>query len=236
MTTDTALESKKMASGSPVAMAPAARGNFFNTIFAAAWMAILLGLLVQLAIFGAKTGAGAVVPMMQLVVDIASGVAWSVIVCGGVAIGTVAAKSAPPLMGVLGLICAPLAFAAAKGAQRGVAWMLGQPMEQISVLTYQIGAAKALEYALLGYVLGTLIRTPKSTLPNHTVVGIVFGTLFAAIILWLNFNSGGQMPTPKVAATATNEFIFPVGCSLVIYWVAKLSDLASARERIVAGN
>jgi len=232
MTTDTAATT-----GSPAAMAPAARDNkLFSTIFTAAWMAILLGLLVQLAIFGAKTGAGAVVPAMVLVVDIASGIAWSVIVCGGVAIGTVAAKNAPPLMGVLGLICAPLAFAAAKGTQRGVAWMLGQPMEQISALTYQIGAAKALEYALLGFVLGNLIRTPKSTLPNHTVVGILFGTLFAAIILWLNFNSGGQMPTPKVAATATNEFIFPIGCSLVIYWVAKLSDLASARERIVAGN
>ena len=49
MTTDTATTS-----GSPAAMAPAARGNFFNTIFAAAWMAILLGLIVQLAIFGAN--------------------------------------------------------------------------------------------------------------------------------------------------------------------------------------
>src|SRR5690242_10214290 len=100
MTTDTATTS-----GSPAAMAPAARANLFSTIFAAAWMAILLGLLVQIAVFGAKTGAGAKVPGLQLVVDVASGVAWSVIVCGGVAIGTVASKSAPPLMGVLGLIC-----------------------------------------------------------------------------------------------------------------------------------
>src|SRR5215510_9932669 len=106
MTTDTATTR-----GSPAAMAPAARDNkLFPTIFAAAWMAILLGLLVQLAVFGAKTGAGAKVPGLQLVVDIASGVAWSVIVCGGVAIGTVASKSAPALMGVLGLISAPLAF------------------------------------------------------------------------------------------------------------------------------
>jgi hypothetical protein len=216
-------------------MAPAS-SRLFHTIFTAAWMAIILGLIVQIAVFGAKIGAGGKVPGAQLIVDIASGVAWSVIVCGGVAIGTVAAKSAPPLMGVLGLICAPLAFAAAKGAQRGVAWMMGQPLEQISLLTYQIGAAKTLEYALLGFVLGTIIRTPRSTLPNHSLIGVGFGFLFAGAILWLNFNSGGAMPTPKIAATATNEFIFPVGCSLVIYWVAKLSDLASARERIVAGT
>jgi hypothetical protein len=216
-------------------MAPAS-SRIFHTIFAAAWMAIILGLLVQLAVFGAKVGAGAKVPGAQLIVDIASGIAWSVIVCGGVAIGTVAAKSAPPLMGVLGLICAPLAFAAAKGAQRGVAWMMGQPLEQISLLTYQIGAAKTLEYALLGFVLGTIIRTPRSTLPNHSFIGVGFGFLFAGAILWLSFNSGGAMPAPRIAATATNEFIFPIGCSLVIYWVAKLSDLASARERIVAGN
>ncbi len=213
--------------------------RFLRTIFLATWMAILLGLVVQLAVFAAKLGAGANVPGLQLVVDIASGIAWSVVVCGGVAVGTVAAKSAPQLMGLLGLICAPLAFAAAKGAQRGVAWMLGQPMEQITGLTYQIGGAKTLEYAALGLVLGTLIRTPRSTLSNHALVGGGFGVVFSAVILWLNMHgmaAGAALPLPRVAATVANEFIFPIGCSLVIYWVARLSDLASARERIVAGD
>ncbi len=218
-------------------MAPAARDTkLFRTIFTTAWMAIVLGLVVQLSVFAAKVGAGAKVPELQLVVDVASGIAWSVVVCGGVAIGTVASKSAPAMMGALGLVCAPLAFAAAKGTQRGVAWMLGQPMEQIGQLAYQIGGAKTLEYAALGFVLGTVIRTPRSTLPMHALIGAGFGVLFAGVIMWLNQASGAPMPTPKIAAIAANELLFPMGCSLVIYWVAKLSDTASARERIFAGS
>jgi hypothetical protein len=218
---------------------PAPQGErLFRTIFAAAWMAIVLGLFVQLGVFGAKLGAGANVPGLQLVVDIASGVAWSVIVCGGVAIGTVAARSAPAMMGLLGLVCAPLAFAAAKGAQRGVAWMLGQPMEQITTLTYQIGGAKTVEYAVLGFVLGTIIRTPKSTLTNHAIIGAGFGAVFTGVILWLMSNAaaGAGLPVARIAATTANEFIFPLGCSMVIYWVARLSDHASAKERLASGG
>jgi hypothetical protein len=197
----------------------------------------VLGLIVQLAVFAAKLGAGANVPGLQLVVDIASGVAWAVIVCGGVAIGTVASKSAPAMMGLLGLICAPLAFAAAKGAQRGVAWMLGQPMEQITALTYQIGGAKTVEYAVLGFVLGMLIRTPRSTLTNHAFIGAGFGAVFSGVILWLMSNSAGAaLPAARIAATTANEFIFPLGCSMVIYWVARLSDHASAKERLASGG
>jgi hypothetical protein len=211
--------------------------SFFKTVFTAAWMAILLGLIVQLAVFAAKLGAGAQVPGLVLMVDIASGIAWAFIVCAGVAIGTVAAKNAPQMMGLLGLVCAPLAFAAAKGAQRGVAWMLGQPMEQIGPLTYQIGATKTLEYALLGYVLGMVIRTPRSTLSNHALIGAGFGVLFSAIILGLNMAAAAAaLPPPRIAGTIANEFIFPMGCSMVIYLVAKLSDRASARERLVSGG
>lgn len=213
--------------------------KLLKTIFTVAWMAILLGLLVQIGVFSAKISAGAKLPAVQLLVDVASGIAWSVIVCGGVAIGTVAAKSVPQLMGLLGLICAPVAFAAAKGTQRGVAWIAGQPMDQINMLTYQIGAAKTLEYAALGFVLGTVIRTPKSTLTNHTLIGLGFGLVFASLIVWLNMQSmanGAPLPPPRLWATVVNEFIFPLGCSLVIFAVAKLSDHASARERIVAGS
>ncbi|MDP3738820.1 MAG: hypothetical protein Q8R02_15605 [Hyphomonadaceae bacterium] len=221
--------------------APARQGSnkLLNTIFTAAWIAILLGLLVQIGVFSAKIGAGAKLPLIQLMVDIANGVTWSVIVCGGVAIGIVAAKSVPQLMGLLGLICAPVAFAAAKGTQRGVAWMAGQPMDQINALTYQIATVKALEYAALGFVLGMVIRTPRSTLTNHTLIGLGFGVLFAALIVWLNMQSmanGAPLPPPRLWATVVNEFIFPIGCSLVIFAVAKLSDQASARERIVAGS
>lgn len=208
-----------------------------GALLAGVWMAVLLGLVVQGAIYFGRTSLGAVIPNVQLFIDVAGGVAWSVIVCGGVAIGTVIAKAAGRIMGLLGFFCAPLAFAAAKGVQRGLAWMTGQPMEQVSALTYQIGAVKAVEYALLGLVLGSLIRTPRSTLLSHGLVGAGFGAVFAAIIYGLNQSAAtAPMPSPKVAAILINEMLFPLGCSIVIYWVAKLSGSGSAMERVVSGG
>ena len=104
-------------------------------------------------------------------------------------------------------------------------------------MTYQIGALKAVEYALLGFVLGSVIRTPRSTLLSHGLIGGAFGAVFAAAIYGINQSTSAVvLPPPKVAATLINEVLFPLGCSLVIYWVAKLSDRGSAMERAVSGG
>jgi hypothetical protein len=206
-----------------------------NGLFTAVWMAIALGLALQLAVLAAKLGAGATIAGMQAFVDIAGGVTWSLIVCAGVAIGAVAARNAPEAMGALGLICAPLAFAAAKGVQRGVQWVAGQPAEKVGALVLQTGLVKTVEYALLGYLLGRLIHTEKSTPRNHAMLGLAFGIAFASILLALNL-AQGPAPTPKLIGLVLNELVFPVGCSLVIYWVAKLTDRTGAMERMIAGG
>jgi hypothetical protein len=209
-----------------------------RVLFGACWLAILLGLGLQILVLVAKTAAGADVPGAQVLVDIAGGVTWSLIVCGGVAVGSVAARSASGAMGLLGLVCAPLAFAAAKGVQRGAAWLNGQPMEKMSALVVQTGALKTIEYAMLGYLLGAIIRTPASTLRNHASLGLLFGLTFGWLILALNLvhANGAQIPAPKAVGVMMNEMIFPLGCSLVIYFVATLSDRGAAMERVVAGG
>lgn len=218
-------------------MQEAAPRSASRAIFTAVWMAILLGLGLQVLIFLAKTGAGAHVKGAQVLVDVAGGVTWSLIVCAGVTVGTVASRNASTLMGLLGLVCAPLAFAAAKGVQRGAQWMLAQPPDRINALVVQTGIAKTIEYALLGFALGRLIRTPYSTLRNHAALGLAFGLTFGALVLALNLTQSPQpLPSPKIIGIALNEFVFPMGCSMVIYWIARLSDPQSALERAIAGG
>jgi hypothetical protein len=216
--------------------ASAAAGRPLNAVFAAVWMAIALGLALQLAILAAKLGAGASVPGAQVMVDIAGGVTWSLVVCAGVAIGAVASRSQPMTMGLFGLICAPLAFAAAKGVQRGTQWVAGQPTDKITALVIQTGLVKTIEYALLGFLLGRLIRSARSTLPNHAALGLGVGAVFAAVLYGLNVAHGAPMPPPKTVGLVLNELVFPVGCSMVIYWVARLADSTSALERAIAGG
>lgn len=230
-----------MAEQQQVGTAPAApRRPAVAVLSAAAWMAILLGLAVQLLVLLAKAAAGGAATATQYFVDIASGMTWSVLVCSGVALGTVVARHRSVIMGVLGLLSAPVAWAAAKGAQRGMQWMLNAPLETIGPLVYQVGAAKTLEYALLGLVLGRIIYTPRSTLRSHALIGLSFGVVFGAIILWLNHlgavATGSALPVPRIAAICTNELIFPMGCAIVIYFVARFADRPSAIERLAAGG
>jgi hypothetical protein len=206
----------------------------------AAWLAILLGITVQLIILIAKLGAGGKATVSQFLVDIASGVTWSALVCAGIALGTLAARQRGTIMGMLGLLSAPVAWAGAKGVQRGVQWTLGAPLETLGPLVYQVGAVKTLEYAVLGSLLGRLIYTPRSTLRNHALIGLAVGAVFGAVMLWLNHvhvaATGGTLPAARVAAICVNELLFPAGCAIVIYFVARFADRTSALERLAGGG
>lgn len=231
-------EAKAEAEAQATTTARATIEQRLRVLFAACWFAILLGLGLQILILFAKQAAGANVPGAQLLIDMIGGVTWSLIVCGGVAVGTVAARSVSETMGWLGLICAPLAFAAAKGVQRGTAWINGQPLEKLGALVIETGLVKTIEYAALGYLLGRIIRTPASTVRNHAAIGLLFGLTFGWLLLALNLaHAGGtEIPAPRAIGLMLNEFVFPLGCSMVIYYVAFLSDRGSAMERVVAGG
>jgi hypothetical protein len=206
----------------------------------AAWLAILLGLTVQILVLVAKIAAGGQSSRLQLIVDVASGVTWSALVCSGVAVGTVLSRHRAAMMGLLGLVSAPVAWAAAKGVQRGVQSMLGVPVETIGPLVYQVGAAKTLEYALLGVLIGRLVRTPASTLRAHVLTGLLVGLAFGGVILLLNYlhasAAGSGLPPVRIVAIGVNELLFPIGCATVIYYVARCADQRSAIERLVAGG
>lgn len=226
--------------GASVGIAKQARRSPAAVMSLAAWLAVLLGLTVQVLILAARIFAGGQATVVQLLVDVASGLTWSALVCSAIAVGTVVSRNRAGLMGLLGLVCTPIAWAAAKGVQRGVQSMLGVPLETIGPLVYSVGVVKTLEYATLGLLLGRLIHTSRSTLGRHALAGLAVGVVAGAIILWLNFQhaaaAGTALPAARIAAVCVNEILFPIGCAIVIYFVARYADRSSALERLAAGG
>jgi hypothetical protein len=91
------------------------------TLLRVAWLAILLGLLLQLALLLVAARFGTATSSRTLLAETLRTVSWSLLVCVGVALGRVAAKGRLPLEGVTGLLAAALALTAANAIQKGVA-------------------------------------------------------------------------------------------------------------------
>ncbi len=213
------------------------RAPSLHAVITTAWIAVLVGLALQIVILFAKGAVGAGVSQAQAIIDVAGGVTWAMLVCAGVAAGTVAARQSGSSVGLIGLICAPLAFAGAKGVQRGLGWLLGQPLEKYDTLVYLSAGLKALEYALLAMALAFLIGRPRTSVTHFLGVGTLFGFVFRFIFLWLNqSHSPTPLPPARIVGLALNEMIFPIACSLVIYVVARLAESRDAMERMIQGG
>jgi Family of unknown function (DUF5317) len=182
-----------------------------------AWLAILLGLLLQLALLLAAAGFGIVAGLRPLVAETARNLGWSVLVCTGVAVGRVAAKGRPPLMGIAGLLAAPLALTIANTIQKGVAAALDLP-EAAGRASVWVLVLKAAEYGCLAAALGWIGRRAWAGAPAYGTVGLLAGLVFGGAILTVVAQSA---PTPLSPAAlivkGVNELVFPVGCALVIY-------------------
>ena len=77
------------------------------TLLRVAWLAIALGLLLQLTLLLVAAGFGTAPSSRTLVAETFRTVSWSLLVCVGVALGRVAANGRVPLEGVTGLLAAP---------------------------------------------------------------------------------------------------------------------------------
>ena len=89
---------------------------------------------------------------------------------------------------------------------------------------------------LLGLAVQLLILIVKIAVGGKATSLQVLG----GVILWLNHShavaAGSAMPAARLAAICVNELMFPVGCAIVIYFVARFADRRSALERLAAGG
>lgn len=191
------------------------------------WLAVLLGLAIEVILVVIAAGFGTLKSAYPILADLVNKISWSVIVCVGIAVGTMAQKARGPLMGIAGLLAAPLAFVVARSLHKGALAALGVAAAAgpgPSLLL--IGVLKGLQYGSFGLALNWIEKKPWGKLVAYLATGLVAGLVFGGMILSLVINAAPQMPpVPVLVSSATNEILFPIGCALVIY-VSKVMNKA----------
>ena len=186
-----------------------------------AWLAILLGLVMEGLILAGRASVGNNPTPAQILVELTESIVWSFFVCAGVGLGTMLAKARAALGGLIGLISAALAVALARGSQKVVASALGAAEKPFIMSLLTLGVLRALEYGLLGWALAWLAGRQNSRAWHFVLVGALVGVVFGGSITWLTIDIAAAkdmvMAPPQIIATALDEMVFPIGCALVVY-------------------
>jgi hypothetical protein len=205
------------------------------TLLRVAWLAILLGLLLQLAVLLVAAGFGKDISPRPLLAETLKTVSWSLLVCVGVALGRVAAKGQVPLEGVTGLLAAPLALTAANTVQKGVAEAIDAAGVPAGPAPLWVLAIKATEYACLGLALEWVSQRAWGSARGHLAVGLLTGVVFGGVFLTVMVQSAPTpLSTPALIGRGLNELLFPIGCALVVFIAEILRthlDPATAEDR-----
>lgn len=202
--------------------------------------AVLLGFTMQgIVLFGklavgAASGTPAPVSGLRVAVDLAQGVSWSLLVCTGVGIATLVLKTRVALAGLISLVCAPLAIALAKSAQKIMASVVGAANQPAVLTIGTISLIKAIEYGVLGWLLARLVKAgierPAPFVMSGAAVGAVFGGTITALGLQVSESKGHPQTPVDIAATALNEMLFPIGCAIVIF----VGQIVARHVRVIA--
>jgi hypothetical protein len=205
------------------------------TLLRVAWLAIVLGLLLQLAVLLVAAGFGKDISPRPLLAETLKTVSWSLLVCVGVALGRVAAKGQVPLEGTTGLLAAPLALTAANTVQKGVAEAVGAAGVPAGPAPLWVLAIKAAEYGALGLALNWVGQQAWHSALGHLAVGLLTGVVFGGVFLAVVVQSAPTpLSTPALLSRGLNELLFPVGCALVVFIAEVLRthlDPAAADDR-----
>jgi hypothetical protein len=219
MTTEATPVSMPQEPSAPAPSRAGSSGDLWRTVLRVAWLSIGLGVALEilLLVLAVYTGTGGATPKPFLG-DLAQKVSWSFIVCVGLALGTTASKARPGVMGVLGLISAPIAFNVARSVHKSVNQALDVSGAVAGVSPLLLAALKAAEYGVLGATLGAITRRGKAGLGAHLGAGAAIGLTFGVAIVTLLARAAARPMGPAdLLAKGINEVLFPIGCSLVLF-------------------
>jgi hypothetical protein len=206
-----------------------AAGGLGATLLRVAWLAILLGFVMEALLLLFAAGFGIFPGLEATLADLVRQVSWSTIVCVGLALGTTVSKARAPLMGIIGLFAAPLAFSVSRSLHQGAA----KTLELAGNISFTpplllLALLKALEYACLGLLIAWVGRRPWGGAMAHIATGLVIGILFgSAIITYTQATAPEPLSTEDLVSRGINEILFPVGCSLVLFTATALGKRAS---------
>jgi hypothetical protein len=211
-----------------------AGGGLGSALFRVAWLAILLGFAMEALLLLFAAGFGSLPGLKPIAADLVRQVSWSTIVCVGLALGTAVSKARAPLMGILGLLAAPLAFTVSRSIHQGAVKTLeiaGSGADAPPVLL--LAVLKAVEYACLGLAIGWIGRRAWGGLSAHVATGLVLGLVFGSTIVALTYQMSPEPPaTAALVSRGANEILFPVGCSLVLFAATAMGQRGQSNQGI----
>ena len=200
------------------------------TLLRAAWLAILLGFVMEALLLLFAAGFGIFPGIKPIAADLVRQVSWSTFVCVGLALGTAVSNARAPLMGVLGFLAAPLAFTISRSLHQGAVKTLevaGSGVEAPPVLL--LAVLKAVEYACLGLAIGWIGRRVWGGAIAHVATGLLVGLVFGGTIVALTYQMSPEpLATADLVSRGANEILFPVGCSLVLFAATALGGRAQS--------
>ena len=198
--------------------------HVWRALLRVGWMAVLLGLTMEAILVTLAAGFGSLN---------GTKVSWSLVVCVGLAVGATAEKARGPALGLSGLIAAPLGFMVARSLHKGAMHALGLAgSARPGLALVLIAAVKAVQYGSFGLTLDWIAKKPWGGLAAHLATGLAVGIIFGGGLLVLQIQAAAQLPQlPALISGAANEFLFPVGCALVIY-VSKVMQSERPEGRI----
>lgn len=188
-----------------------------RTILNLAWLAIVLGLAVEIVLITVHSFFGEIPGVNALFADLVGKMSWSVVVCVGLAFGKAASQNHAALTGMAGLLSAPVAFTIARTMQKSVSYALGLALSGSAASPFVLGTLKGLEYAALGILL-SWIGKQRAGAAAHIGVGFIVGAVFGTgLIALLAYYAAAAPPAQTLITQGLNELLFPVGCSLAIF-------------------
>ncbi len=204
--------------------------DFASLLLRVAWLAILLGLGMEVLLLVLGGAVGDVLGVGPIVADFVRNITWSVFVCVGLAVGTAVAKARVPLMGFLGLFSAPLAFEASRVFHKGTLEALAVSVpggEAVSPVL--VAVVKGLEYGCLGLLVGWVSQRPWGGAAAHAAAGLLVGLAFGSVEIALASTVAPLPPPADLLVEGVNEVLFPVGCALVLFSANALGKRAANR-------
>jgi hypothetical protein len=198
---------------------PATTTGLRVTLLRAAWLAILLGFAMEALLLLFAAGFGIFPSLKPVAAELVRQVSWSTIVCVGLALGTAVSKARAPLMGLLGLLAAPIALEVSRSLHQGAVKALEiSGTSSFTPPLLLLALLKAAEYGCLGVALGWIGRRPWGGLIAHVATGLIIGIVFGgAIVAFTYWKAPEPLAGAELVSRCVNEILFPVGCSLVLF-------------------
>lgn len=209
--------------------------NGWRALLHVGWLAVLLGLVMEAVLVALAAGYGTLKGANPVLADLVQKVSWSVVVCVGLAVGTMAKKARGQAMGLAGLFAAPLALMVARSLHEGAMKALevastAGPSPSLAL----IALIKGFQYGSFGLTLDWVEKKPWGGLAAHLAAGLAVGIVFGGAMLALSIQAAQETPPlPALVSRAANEFLFPVGCALVIYVSKVMKKVGGRPEELV---